>query len=133
MHTLINADCLDYLNGNSQTWATIFADPPDNIGLGYQTYKDKLPDEKYVDLLGTWLHLFVRKAKTVWFSYNAKWSFEVGRIVAEMLKRRACKKHCVSRQKWVLCVTLFVDRRLTHGCVVTLAGRATGRGDRQPG
>ena len=33
MHTLINADCLDYLNGNSQTWTTLFADPPDNIGL----------------------------------------------------------------------------------------------------
>ena len=43
MHTLINADCLDYLNGNSQTWTTCFCDPPDNIGLGYQTYKDKLP------------------------------------------------------------------------------------------
>ena len=87
MHTLINADCLDYLNGNSQTWTTCFFDPPDNIGLGYQTYKDKLPDEQYVDLLSTWLHLFVYKAKTVWFSFNAKWSFEVGRIVSGMLGR----------------------------------------------
>ena len=87
MHTLINADCLDYLNGNRRQWTTLFADPPDNIGLGYQTYKDKLPDEQYVDLLSTWLHLFVYKAKTVWFSYNAKWTFEVGRIVAEMLGR----------------------------------------------
>ena len=87
MHTLINADCLDYLNGNSQTWTTCFCDPPDNIGLGYQTYKDKLPDEQYVDLLSTWLHLFVYKAKTVWFSFNAKWSFEVGRIVSGMLGR----------------------------------------------
>jgi len=83
MHTLINADCLDYLSGNSQTWATCFCDPPDNIGLGYQTYKDKLPDEQYVDLLSTWLHLLVYKAKTVWFSHNAKWSFEVGRIVSK--------------------------------------------------
>ena len=82
MHTLINADCLDYLNGNSQTWTTCFCDPPDNIGLGYETYKDKLPDEQYVDLLSTWLHLFVSKAKTVWFTYNAKWTFEVGRIVS---------------------------------------------------
>ena len=87
MHTLINADCLDYLNGNRQTWTTIFADPPDNIGLGYRTYKDKLPDEQYVDLLETWLHLFVYRAKTVWFSFNAKWTFEVGRIVAEMVRR----------------------------------------------
>ena len=64
MKELINADCLDYLNGNSQTWTTCFCDPPDNIGLGYQTYKDKLPDEQYVDLLETWLHLFIHKAKT---------------------------------------------------------------------
>ncbi len=53
MHTLINADCLDYLNGNPQVWTSIVADPPDNIGLGYQSYKDKLPDEQYVALLGT--------------------------------------------------------------------------------
>jgi len=85
-HLLINADCLDYLN-TSQQWTTLFADPPDNIGLGYQSYKDKLPDHQYVDLLETWLHLFVHKAKTVWFSYNARWTFEVGRIVAEMVRR----------------------------------------------
>jgi len=63
MHTLINAECLDYLNGTSQAWVTCFCDPPDNIGLGYQTYRDRLPDEQYVDLLHGWLHLFVRKAK----------------------------------------------------------------------
>ena len=86
MHTLVNADCLDYLN-TSQRWTTLFADPPDNIGLGYQSYKDKLPDEKYIDLLETWLHLFAHRAKTIWFSYNAKWAFEVGRIVSAMVKR----------------------------------------------
>ena len=48
MHRLINADCLDYLNDTPLTWTTVFGDPPDNIGLGYQTYKDKLPDEQYV-------------------------------------------------------------------------------------
>lgn len=86
MHQLINADCLDYLN-TSQQWMTLFADPPDNIGLGYQTYRDKLPDEKYIDLLDTWLRLFVYRAKTVWFSFNAKWTFEVGRIVSGMTNR----------------------------------------------
>ena len=85
-HILVNADCLDYLN-TSQQWTTLFADPPDNIGLGYQTYKDKLPDEKYIDMLQTWLHLFIYRAKTVWFSYNARWTFEVGRIISGMLSR----------------------------------------------
>jgi hypothetical protein len=87
MHTLINADCLDCLRGNQQTWTSVFADPPDNIGLGYQTYKDKLHDEQYVDLLQRWLDCFIHKARTVWFSYNARWTFEVGRIVSDMLKR----------------------------------------------
>jgi len=85
-HRLINADCFDYINNSSETWTTIFADPPDNIGLAYGKYKDKIPNEQYVDLLHTWLHLFSQKANTVWFSYNAKWTFEVGRIVVDMLK-----------------------------------------------
>ena len=87
MHTLINANCLDYLQSGHQTWTTIFADPPDNIGLGYANYRDKLPDAEYVKLLSDWLHAFVYKAKTVWFSYNARWTFHVGGIVAGMLDR----------------------------------------------
>jgi site-specific DNA-methyltransferase (adenine-specific) len=86
MHRLINANCLDFLN-TSEVWTTIFADPPDNIGLGYNSYKDKLPDGEYVNLLTEWLHLFVYRSKTVWFSFNAKWTFEVGRIIASMLER----------------------------------------------
>ena len=65
-NTLINLDCMEWLPDMEEI-DTLFADPPDNIGLGYQTYKDKLPDEQYVELLSTWLHLFVYKAKTVWF------------------------------------------------------------------
>jgi len=86
-HVLINANCLDYLNGSPQTWTTCFCDPPDNIGLGYGSYNDHIPNKQYIDLLETWLHLFINKAKTVWFSFNAKWTFEVGRIVAEMVQR----------------------------------------------
>jgi len=89
MHTLVNADCLKYLCGNSCVWTTLFADPPDNLGLNYHGYKDRLPDADYVTLLRQWLHTFVLCAKTVWFSYNAKWTFEVGKIVTEML---ACNR-----------------------------------------
>jgi len=87
-HQLINADCLDYLQGGEQTWTTILADPPDNIGLGYQSYRDRLPDDQYVKLLRQWLSLFVLRAKTVWFSYNARWTFEVGKIVLDILGLR---------------------------------------------
>ena len=87
MHTLVNADCLDYIASCHEIWTTIFADPPDNLNLKYTTYRDNLPDEQYVALLNEWLHTFAYKAKTVWFSYNARWTFEVGRIVAGMLDR----------------------------------------------
>jgi len=85
-HYLINDDCLDFLN-TLQQWTTIFADPPDNIGLGYDTYKDNLPDSDYVRLLESWLTAFVYRAKTVWFSFNARWTFKVGRIVDDLVER----------------------------------------------
>ena len=65
MHRLICDDCLNYLKASNETWVTIFADPPDNIGLGYDTYKDHHSNENYVRLLHDWLNAFIRKAKTV--------------------------------------------------------------------
>lgn len=87
-HTLINADCLDYLMRSAAMFSTIFADPPDNIGLKYSTHDDKLPEEEYTLLLKSWIEAFVHRANSVWFSYNAKWSFAVGSIVCGLLKKR---------------------------------------------
>jgi hypothetical protein len=39
-------------------------------------------------LLRQWLNRFILRAQTVWFSYNAKWIFEVGKIVTEILELR---------------------------------------------
>lgn len=87
-HKLINADCLKVLDKSAATWDTIFADPPDNIGLGYNGYKDNLAEGDYVKLLREWLECFIYRAQTVWFSYNAKWTFEVGRIIAALVETR---------------------------------------------
>jgi hypothetical protein len=77
----------------------IFADSPDNIGLEYCTYEDSLPEEEYVDLLEKWIYQFAQAANTVWLSYNAKWTFHVGRIVLDtmaMLRRKDLKaRNCV--------------------------------------
>ena len=83
-HQLINMDCLDWFQTVEFEIDTLFADPPDNIGLKYDSYKDKLAKAEYVDALQRWLMKFVAKARTVWFSYNAKWTFEVGRIVCAL-------------------------------------------------
>ena len=85
-HRLYNADCLDVLQ-TLEPVDTIFADPPDNIGLGYGAYKDALPSGEYANLLREWLHHFIYKAKTVWCSFNVKWTFEMGQIAFSMLER----------------------------------------------
>ena len=81
---LYEGDCLEVLKTLDNV-DTLFADPPDNIGLGYGKYRDRLDNSAYVKLLRCWLDAFVLKAKTVWFSYNAKWTFEVGKIVTRIV------------------------------------------------
>ena len=108
MHRLINADCLQYLKGSNETWTTIFADPPDNIGLGYDAYKDRQSHDGYVLLLREWLNCFIWKAKTVWFSYNAKWTFEIGEIVRHVLGR-----HC-GEVEAKACVQVFTFGQHNH-------------------
>jgi site-specific DNA-methyltransferase (adenine-specific) len=82
-HHLYNGDCLEVLQ-TLESVDTLFADPPDNIGLDYSEYRDRQAESDYIDLLRKWLHAFLLKAATVWFSYNAKWTFHIGRIVTEI-------------------------------------------------
>jgi DNA modification methylase len=82
-HQLINGNCLDVLKDLDHV-DTLFADPPDNIGLGYAGDRDRLTENDYIGMLRAWLKDFILRAKTVWFSYNAKWTFQVGRIVTEI-------------------------------------------------
>lgn len=86
MHHLYQDDCLRLLPQFclNTPWDTIFADPPDNIGLRYGEYRDNLPDVDYAELLGQWLYSFLRHAHTVWFSFNAKWTPTVGYFAVEM-------------------------------------------------
>jgi site-specific DNA-methyltransferase (adenine-specific) len=80
-HQLYHGDCLEVIP-RMENWmpTCIFADPPDNIGLGYNEYPDRLSDEDYVKLLDRWLHLFVDTAFTTWFSFNVKWTIDVSII-----------------------------------------------------
>lgn len=77
-------DCVNWLKNSPHQWDAMFCDPPDNIGLNYGNYKDKLPDNDYIDLLHKWLNLFVNHAQYVWFSYNAKYWAHVGHIITEL-------------------------------------------------
>lgn len=87
-HRLLNGDCVELLRKEKPV-DCIFADPPDNIGLGYSHYKDKLSDADYIHWLECVLELFVLRANVVWFSFNAKWSFSVGRIFENLIYQYA--------------------------------------------
>jgi site-specific DNA-methyltransferase (adenine-specific) len=84
MNELYHGDCLEILPG-MPTVNCIFADPPDGIGLKYDGFDDNIPKEDYLHLMEEWLYAFVEKAKTTWFSFNAKWTIEMGVIANRVL------------------------------------------------
>jgi DNA modification methylase len=51
----------------------VFADPPDNLGLKYDGYEDKLSDDEYIKKLKQWVDLAVQKSPIVWFSIYHKY------------------------------------------------------------
>lgn len=60
---------------------TMFADPPDNIGLNYDSYDDGLELEQYIDFINEVLETGLSCAKTTYMSFNAKWMTEVGALL----------------------------------------------------
>ena len=77
MYEVHHSDCLEILKAVNRC-KCLFADPPDNIGLGYGEYKDGMPDGEYVTLLGRWVREFISRADTTWISFNAKWTLDMG-------------------------------------------------------
>ena len=62
---------------------TIFADPPDNIQLGYDEYDDKLEASEYDLFLASLVKRCIQLAKTTYISFNAKWMTNMGAILAK--------------------------------------------------
>jgi len=60
---------------------TIFADPPDNIGLEYDEYDDHLDDTTYYSLLENLVRTCFRHAKISFISFNAKYFMAMGHIL----------------------------------------------------
>ncbi len=84
MITLINGDFRDVLPQMRQV-RMIFADPPDNIGLGYSEYGDRLSERDYHDLLKSILILGAEKADIIWISYNAVYTYIMGYLIHSFL------------------------------------------------
>lgn len=73
---LINADCEQWLlkNGRMDGWVC-FMDPPDNLGLAYDGYRDKRDD--YYDWLCRVICLALDRFEIVWVSYYWKHDLEL--------------------------------------------------------
>jgi hypothetical protein len=84
-HTLIHGDCLKVLPtlGN---FDCIFADPPDNIGLEYDSYEDKISESDYVQFLTDVITSSCKLAPIVWISFNARWTAQMGAVVYDHLR-----------------------------------------------
>ena len=47
MIEMYNCDCIEYLRNNYRDDICIVTDPPFNIGMKYNTYKDKMDENEY--------------------------------------------------------------------------------------
>jgi len=90
-YLLRKGDCLTLLPTHDRV-KCIFADPPDNIGLGYETYTDNRPKADYVKFLHDLVLACVRQADVSWFSFNAKYTFAMGAIFDEIINAFADKE-----------------------------------------
>jgi len=120
-HTLTNADCLKHLERCSVPcggrWDTIFADPPDNIGLGYNEYDDSLPVAEYRDRLREWLYAFINVANAVWFSYNSRWTTAVAGIAEEIVEHNGNYSARKAEEQFIeakFCVQTFTFGQHNH-------------------
>lgn len=83
---LIQGDCLEVLRKWSHKWIDcIFADPPDNLKLGYNEYEDNFSVSEYRKLLHDWTLMFMRRAPIVWLSFNSRWTFAMGAVFDSLL------------------------------------------------
>jgi site-specific DNA-methyltransferase (adenine-specific) len=80
MLRIFNGDSLEWLRADRR-YDLIFADPPDNIGLKYDGYVDKVPDAQYYERLELLMHYAMQRCKVFWLSYYWRHDLE--------LKRRA--------------------------------------------
>lgn len=82
---IYNVDCNDLLS-NTKPVKAIFLDPPDNIGLGYDQYKDKV--DNYYEWLQLLLYKCFEKSQVIWLSYNVIHDLEIKSLLRHILRHR---------------------------------------------
>lgn len=89
-HQLICGNALDVIPSLGEFTVAI-ADPPDNLGLGYKTYKDRMPAETYRDFFWRLLIQMFNAAETTWISFYSEYVFMVGSQVERLQAQWPCE------------------------------------------
>ena len=63
----------------------VMADPPDNLGLKYNSYKDRMSNSDYINWMGDWLIAAMNIAPIVWVSFNSRWTIPMGAVIQDIL------------------------------------------------
>ena len=76
MTEIFCANCFDFMSDacrDGRKWDIVFADPPDNIGLGYDGYSDKMSRDAYDQFCIDFVSAAMAVANHgVWVSFNAR-------------------------------------------------------------
>lgn len=104
---LICVDATEFLSYTSDEFRMIFADPPDNINLGYSGFKDRTPEEQYQQMLFEILYLGAKRSRVIWLSFNPIHIPLVGHLTHEFLKN-------TSEWEFKPCVQTFTFGQHNH-------------------
>lgn len=83
-------DALEYLRSVDRRYSCIIADPPDNLGLQYNSYRDKRDPEDYYQWLGELMRLAVCKSQHFWLSYYWQHDLRISHQALVLLRQGLC-------------------------------------------
>lgn len=82
---IIHTDCIRWLQDNKVRFDTVFMDPPDNIGLGYEGVSDRMGCHEYYDFLYEVIRLSLLRGRAVWVSFNSKHTIPMGVVAKDVI------------------------------------------------
>lgn len=78
---LLCDDSISFMQNTDRRWEMVFADPPDNIGLKYEGYRDKLSPLEYSAFLNAIVAGSMRVSDVLWLSFNSRHTLAVADAV----------------------------------------------------
>lgn len=89
MIRIVNQDCIEFMQSEPHelvacNYSVAFADPPDNINLGYEGHEDRLDAKEYRKLCCNFVYESMRLvSKGLWVSFNARHALMMASVIEE--------------------------------------------------